>query len=71
MARKEKSFIRTLDALPLTVRTMREMRGMSLRDAADEMGIPHANLDRFEKGAQESRLSTIRACALWLEGGES
>ena len=45
------------------LRAWREIRGHSLRDAAERIGISHAQLGRIERGAQEYRQSQFEALA--------
>lgn len=54
-------------ALPAAVAAVRSARRLSLRAAADEMGIGFSNLHRLEKGGN-CTLATVTAAARWLEG---
>jgi transcriptional regulator with XRE-family HTH domain len=54
-----------LDSLPAAVRTVRSTRGLSLRAAAEEMGISFNTLTRLEKG-EEVVVSNARAALLWV-----
>lgn len=59
-----------LEALPAAIAAVRTARRLSLRDAAEQMGIPHSNLDRLEKGGN-CTLTTLVAAVRWLEGPSS
>jgi transcriptional regulator with XRE-family HTH domain len=68
--------VRALDELPVALRTMRRVRGLSLREAAAEMDTAFVNVDRFERGRGYTS-STLRSILAWLvqqsrtEGGEA
>lgn len=55
-----------LDQVPALLRTEREARGLSLRDAADQVGVPHTTLSRIEAGAGDHALSNVVAVLRWL-----
>ena len=41
---------RCVETAPRALRVYRGVRGLSLREAADEIGVAHATLWRFEQG---------------------
>lgn len=58
-----------LDSLPEVVRYARLTRGLSIRQAADQIGVNFSTLDRLERRATDTRISVARACLLWIAGG--
>ena len=54
-----------LACLPDFVKTKRSVEGLSLRDAADEIGISFNTLYRLEQGV-EVRVSAARKVLQWL-----
>jgi hypothetical protein len=67
VSRATPTLAEALDSLPVAVRAVRVARRLSLRDAADEMGVPFNNLHRLEKGGN-CTLTTVVAAVRWLEG---
>lgn len=57
-----------LAALPQAIQAVRVARRLSLRDAADEMGVSFNTLHRLEKGGN-CTLANVVAAVRWLEGG--
>lgn len=57
----------TLGQLPEIVREERRRRGLSVRQAANEMGYSFADLTRFELGRKDARLSTVIKMLNWLD----
>lgn len=57
---------RMVERLPLLIRDERRSRGLSLRDAADQIGIPHTTLHRLEAGDRDYGSSVAVACLTWL-----
>lgn len=55
-----------IESLPAAAKAVRQARLMSLRDAADQIGIPFNNLARFEQGGN-CTLATVVAVARWVE----
>lgn len=55
-----------IEALPAAARAVRQARRLSLRDAAEQIGIPFNNLNRFENGGN-CTLETVLAVARWVE----
>jgi transcriptional regulator with XRE-family HTH domain len=58
----------TLEFLPAVVRGERLRRGLSLRDAGEQIGYAFADLHRFEKGRKDVRVSTAMAMLRWVDG---
>ena len=58
----------TLEFLPAVVREERLRRGLSLRDAAEQIGYSFADLHRFENGQKDVRVSTAMAMLRWADG---
>jgi transcriptional regulator with XRE-family HTH domain len=57
--------------LPYTVRAERANRGLSLREASVQIGMPYADLNRFENGVKgNQRLETVTKLLEWLVGGD-
>ena len=50
------------------VREERLRRGLSLRDAAEQIGYSFADLHRFENGKKDVRVSTAMAMLRWADG---
>jgi len=59
-----------LDVLPDVVRGLRVSRGLSIRQAATQIGINFSTLDRLERRATDTRISVARACLLWMAAGD-
>lgn len=55
-----------IDLLPRLLREIRRLRGLSLRDAADEIGVAFNSLSRFERG-QDILLSNAVSVLRWLD----
>lgn len=55
-----------LRALPDLFRAERERRGLSHRQAAEQIGYSYADLCRFEKGRKDPRLSVVVRMVEWL-----
>lgn len=62
-------FIEVLDSLPKTVKTMRLLRKLSLREAAKQMGTDFSTLGRFENGSVV-QVPLVRAALVWLSQSE-
>ncbi len=58
----------TLEFLPAVMREERLRRGLSLRDAAKQIGYSFADLHRFENGKKDVRVSTAMAMLRWVDG---
>lgn len=58
--------VEVLDGLPLLVREIRRRRGLSIRAAAREVGIPFSNLDRFERREDVSLHLTVLPLLRWV-----
>lgn len=56
-----------LETLPTTVKELRTVRGLSLRRAAEEIGIGHITLHYFETGERRSELLTAIIILEWIE----
>lgn len=56
-----------LDALPVIIREARRARGLSLRDAADQIGCSYASLHRFENNIRHVSRSAIPPILRWLD----
>ena len=62
--------IEVLEGLPMTFRTMRRVRGVSLRQCEKETGVGFNTLSRFERGiTRKTGLATPSLIAIcrWLE----
>lgn len=57
-----------LDSLPQTLRAVRILRGLSLRETAKRAGVSFSTVTRAEQGA-DLELSSVRALLVWI-GGE-
>lgn len=57
---------RDLERLHVEMKAERLRRGLSLRDAADQIGYSFADLCRFEKGKKDVRVSTAIAMLRWM-----
>ena len=71
MATRPRGFlelVEVIDQMPATLRMVRRMRGMSLREAAEKSGVPLNVLSRLERGGEPS-VANLRALLIWL-GGE-
>lgn len=53
--------------LPLRLRTHRTVRGLTLRQLADAMGINHSTLHRIEHG-QDYTVGNLIAITTYLDG---
>lgn len=53
--------------LPLLCRAVRTSRGLSLRTAARQVGMPYADLHRFERGTSNPTLEVLLRVARWVE----
>lgn len=58
--------IATIEELPTMLRIVRRLRGISLRTAAEEIGISFSTVDRIERG-EECYLSAALACLRWVD----
>lgn len=56
-----------LEQVPNALRTRREIRGLSLRSAAAEIGINYNTMRRIESG-HDYNVSNLRAVVSWLGG---
>lgn len=65
--RKPNDVLAVIDALPSVLRTVRIFRGLSLREAAQQMGMSFSTLTRIENG-EECNLSNARAAIAWIGG---
>ena len=59
-----------LDALPLLIREKRRRDGISMREAARQMGINPAVIHRIENG-EGIHLSNARSVLHWLNGEQA
>ena len=59
--------IEVLDALPLLMREKRRRDGISMREAARQMGIGLSVIHRIE-GGEGIHLSNARSALRWLDG---
>ena len=57
--------IAALDNLPGTLRTMRQLRGLSQRAAAKEIGVGYNTVSRLEEG-HNVNVVVVRAVLVWL-----
>lgn len=55
-----------LDALPVAVRRKRNAEGLSLRAAAEQIGISWTTLRSVEESLHHTRVDVIRALLEWL-----
>lgn len=55
-----------LQLLPVLVREKRRLRGLSLRQAAKEIGVSFNTVTRFERG-EDAVMSTVVAVFRWLD----
>jgi predicted transcriptional regulator len=55
-----------LDALPISVRRKRNEEGLSLRAAAEQIGISWTTLRSVEESLHHTRVDVIRAVLEWL-----
>jgi hypothetical protein len=62
--------IDVLSALPETLRSVRLLRGKSLRQVADETGLSFSTVARIEKG-EDCALSSAKRLLLWIGGVRS
>lgn len=55
--------------LPRTIRTIRQVRGISQEDAAKEIGVALSTLRRLESttGSTNARLGTLVKALLWVD----
>lgn len=53
--------------LPELVRTTRKRRGLTLREAAPEIGVSVPEMSRFENAQRDVRASTVIRYAEWLD----
>ena len=58
-----------LDSLPTTMRTMRQLKGLSLREVARQMDEDFSTLGRFERG-ESVQIPFVRKVLVWLTKGE-
>lgn len=60
-----------IDDLPAAMRFVRQWRGKSLRDVADETGVSFSTLQRIEAGKalRTMRIDTVEAVGRWVSGG--
>lgn len=56
-----------LESMPLICRETRRIRRLSLRSAADKMGVSFSTIGRFENG-EDARYETFIAVMKWLDG---
>lgn len=55
------------DEMPTAVRITRRVRGLSLREAGDEIGIGFKTVARIESG-HDYTITSLRAVIKWLGG---
>lgn len=60
-------YLGVLDHLPDACRTLRNDRGLSLRDAAARIGMSYSELSRFETGTGNPTLVTLQRVAHWVD----
>lgn len=65
-----RAVIDTVELLPSLVRSERRRRGLTIREAADEMGYSYADLCRFELGGKQPALPSILKMLKWLSKSE-
>lgn len=58
---------RALECLTSRVREVRAQRRLSLRVAAEQIGMGFAELSRFENGKLDPKLSTVQKIADWID----
>ena len=58
-----------LDSLPNTMRTVRQLKGLSLREVARQMEEDFSTLGRFERG-ESVQLPFVRKVLVWLTKDE-
>lgn len=63
--RQHQVLANTLDHLVEMIRKKRQKKGLSLREAAAEIGIPFSTLNHIERGVSP-KLSTVRLIIDWL-----
>lgn len=56
---------------PIVVRNVRHRRELSYREAADEIGISHSTLWRFEQGRDHVDAGTVLRILAWLDAQAS
>jgi transcriptional regulator with XRE-family HTH domain len=56
-----------LDALPMLCREKRRREGLSLREAASQMGVAFSVVHRFENGTGV-HVDSAKAVLQWLDG---
>lgn len=52
--------------LPITVKEIRRMRGLSLRDVCAESGVSLNSLSRFERGISDLQCSSVIKLVGWI-----
>jgi predicted transcriptional regulator len=60
----------TLAEVGAAVRTVRKSLGLSLRDAAEQIGTSFNTLSRLERDAADCAYSTVLAVLRWLDSQE-
>ena len=60
-----------LDDLPIALRFVRVVRGLSLRDASLASGVTHNVFSRIERGIASPTLVTTQKLIAWIATGES
>lgn len=68
-AAQRKRYLNTqamLEDLPRALRQKRNDEGLSLRAAADQIGISWTTLRSIEESLHHTRVDVIRACLNWL-----
>jgi len=58
--------IEIITSLPRLVREKRQRDGLALRPAADQIGINHATLARFEDGYDARCFATVLPILIWV-----
>lgn len=58
--------VTVLGDLPMLVREKRRRNGLSLREAARQVGVSFSTLDRFEKGEDAQLRATVIPMLWWV-----
>jgi predicted transcriptional regulator len=60
-----------LESLPDVCGAVRKSRGLSYRRAAEQIGVQHAELHRFEHRVTDPRLTTVIKIVRWINTVQS
>ena len=69
MSNEKLDLLAALDGLPNTMRTMRQLKGLSLREVARQMDEDFSTLSRFERG-ESVQVPFVRKVLVWLTKDE-